>query len=540
VVAGAWSPLATDAAVRVAMTGGLVSSTQVSDLSRRLAAANGRDEIEVIAEAVRLAPDQANRLRRRVIAQRAARTFSVDNGDFVVEERITVPMVPGSELDIRSVVLLGARSNLSDQRLELELAQLGNWFQLKPDAAADLPYFGFAEGERAVVDRLRQGASFIDLHAAAPEIEGRTQRAIVYALVSCGACDASTAPPQPSAIDLDPPTVSRAPTRNPPRVQAGPAVARTASANAIPQPVTRTPSNPVPQPVTRTPSSPQPAPPPTSETGLRMRAPTGGPPMPSLATAQPQRPSVKPGRAKRSTAETRETEALIKRKVLDARGDHYQLIGVPHNAPPEEIQKAYFVLARKLHPDRLSAIGITDDAREAQTLFAQINNAFAVLNDPARRDEYTRMLQRGGEAAVRAEESKVEELALRVMRAEEAFRRGEMALRRDQLAQAVAAFAEAVELQPKETEYQAYLLWAKFAAAPDKNAIAADTRKLLQRAVETNDRSPAARFYLGRVERMLGREREALAHFQAVLMIKPNHAEAASEARVLEQRLKKR
>ena len=37
---------------------------------------------------------------------------------------------------------------------------------------------------------------------------------------------------------------------------------------------------------------------------------------------------------------------------------------------------------------------------------------------------------------------------------------------------------------------------------------------------------------------MLGKEREALQHFQAVLMIKPNHSEAASEARVLEQRLK--
>ena len=37
---------------------------------------------------------------------------------------------------------------------------------------------------------------------------------------------------------------------------------------------------------------------------------------------------------------------------------------------------------------------------------------------------------------------------------------------------------------------------------------------------------------------MLGREREALQYFQDVLAIKPNHAEAASEARVLEQRLK--
>ena len=73
VIFGAASPLPNDAAVRVAMTGGLVSSTQVNDLMRRITGQPGRDEIEVIGEALRLAPDQVQRLRRRVIAQRAAR-----------------------------------------------------------------------------------------------------------------------------------------------------------------------------------------------------------------------------------------------------------------------------------------------------------------------------------------------------------------------------------------------------------------------------------------------------------------------------------
>jgi cytochrome c-type biogenesis protein CcmH/NrfG len=124
------------------------------------------------------------------------------------------------------------------------------------------------------------------------------------------------------------------------------------------------------------------------------------------------------------------------------------------------------------------------------------------------------------------------------MQAEEAFRMGEMALRRDQLGQAVAAFSAAVELQPNEPEYQALLAWAKFASADNKAGVAAATRSLLQKAIDSSDKSPTARFYLGRVERMLGREKEALAHFQEVLRIKPNHADASSEARVLEQRLR--
>jgi cytochrome c-type biogenesis protein CcmH/NrfG len=103
----------------------------------------------------------------------------------------------------------------------------------------------------------------------------------------------------------------------------------------------------------------------------------------------------------------------------------------------------------------------------------------------------------------------------------------------------MAAFAEAVELQPNESEYQTMLAWTRFAAASDKNAVAGDTRKALQRAADKDQNAAVPRFYLGRVERMLGREREALQHFQAVLAIQPNHTEAASEARVLQQRLKR-
>jgi hypothetical protein len=84
-----------------------------------------------------------------------------------------------------------------------------------------------------------------------------------------------------------------------------------------------------------------------------------------------------------------------------------------------------------------------------------------------------------------------------------------MALRRDQLKQALESFQMASELQPKESEYQALVAWTKFAMAEDKAAIAVATRKALVIASEANDRSPTAKFYLGRVERIggpIGRE----------------------------------
>ncbi|HEY0255357.1 MAG TPA: DUF4388 domain-containing protein, partial [Kofleriaceae bacterium] len=183
-IVGASSPLASDAAVRLALTGGLVSSTQVSDIMRRVAASPHRDEIDVIAEAARLAPEQAQKLRRRLVAQRAARTFSLDRGEFVVEDQITVPVVPGSELDVRAVINLGARGNLSEQRLHDELGQLGRWFKLQPDAVADLGQYGFTELDKPVLQELVTGANLSDIEHDHPDIGQRGVRAIVYSLAA--------------------------------------------------------------------------------------------------------------------------------------------------------------------------------------------------------------------------------------------------------------------------------------------------------------------------------------------------------------------
>ncbi|HEY1548732.1 MAG TPA: DUF4388 domain-containing protein, partial [Kofleriaceae bacterium] len=189
-VVGASSPLASDAAVRVALTGGLITSTQVADITRRIATSPHRDELEVLAEVVRLPPDHAMKLRRRLVAQRAARTFSVEHGDFVVEDRVDVPVVPGTALDVRAVIYLGARANLTEERLGNEIARLGAWFRIKPDIVADLVQFGFTEADKPILQRLITGVNIDDLEASAADgIGEHGVRAIVYALVACNACE---------------------------------------------------------------------------------------------------------------------------------------------------------------------------------------------------------------------------------------------------------------------------------------------------------------------------------------------------------------
>jgi curved DNA-binding protein CbpA len=238
------------------------------------------------------------------------------------------------------------------------------------------------------------------------------------------------------------------------------------------------------------------------------------------------------------TPQSHEVKALIAQrlKLLDQGADHFTLLGVPHDIATDGLRKSYFALARQLHPDRLAALGISDDGKHAQRLFAQINTGFSVLSDPGRRAQYLSVLRRGGEVAVRAEQARAEELARRIVDAEEAFRRGELALRRDQPQAAVPELELAVQLNPDEADYHAMLAWSQFCAAPDKAAIASRTRALLERAIQRSPKAVTARFYLGRVERMLGRDQDALRHFREVLVAAPGHTDASAEVRALESR----
>ena len=773
-VVAAASPLASDAAVRVALTSHLVSSSQVPEISRRQAAAPHRDEIDLIAELARLGPDHALRLRRRAIAVRAARTFSINHGEFVVTDDSELPILAGCELDARAVIYIGARINLSEQRLATELEQLGTWFRLKPDVDDDLPQFGFTDLEQPVIERLRDGGTVAELEAFATSfVDARTVRAVVYALAVYNACDVEpvrhrgaspttgplsriAAPPAP------PPTTGSLPRLTPPNPVLAQAVSRTVTqpfppvtspapppglsrpprptpstphrtmpmpmavpgggARPLPsgggpvtpggrttQPTTRVaaappptrpaavlasgsselrsiedragaPSRSVVDPAPESPESPEPPVPRTTRVtpGMRFspaqarqrretlpaglhgpgaagarpdepspgsRRPAGEPPSseepgrldraaepgaqdpatgvtraaedlglglgressaadepgvrrpavavaglpdpashagfaesparrtgeavgfsepPAAATprgsdAARQRGGSTPGQrgvvaagvwsesgrapgadvVPRPAAARPDIEALIAQRLalLDRGADHFALLGVTQDASQEILRKAYFGLARQLHPDRLAALGIPDDARHAQRLFAQVNAGFAVLSDPRRRAQYVELLRRGGEAGIRADQVRAEELARRIVDAEEAFRRGELALRRDQPQAAVAELERALQLNPDEADYHALLAWSQFCAAADKMAVASTTRMLLERAIQRAPRAVTARFYLGRVERMLGRDQDALRRFREVLAAAPGHAEAASELRVLEARL---
>jgi tetratricopeptide (TPR) repeat protein len=372
-VVGATSPLASDAAARVALLHHLIAPAQLAELTRRITAAPGRDEIEVLAEAARLTLDQALRLRRKVIEQRAARTFSIAQGELVIDSKIDVPILRGLAVDVRSVIYLGARMNLPAPRLSSELRRLGVRFVLAPQAAGELGQFGFTEAEQPILEALRTGASVAELEARHRDLDPRTIRAVIYALAACAICASDVPPPRTRTPVSDLRTFRQTPLR-----------------------------------------------------GLTARTPTP-------------------------------TRATVLGRVPTSRG-------LP-------------VVARPPAPA-------------------------------------------GGPAAAR-----------------DAYRRGEARLRAENLEDAIADLTRAVELAPGEADYAATLVWARFCHAANKQPLAEATRHALDRARRRSATPEVAQFYLGRVERMLGRDREALRHFQEILEAQPRHADAAAEVRAIEARM---
>lgn len=86
--------------------------------------------------------------------------------------------------------------------------------------------------------------------------------------------------------------------------------------------------------------------------------------------------------AYRNYSETHSDHAAVATAETEDPNSLYAIIGVPRTATPEEIRKAYRTKALALHPDKCG------NTPEANVHFQNLCSAYAVLSNPATREEY--------------------------------------------------------------------------------------------------------------------------------------------------------
>src|SRR3990170_1478354 len=65
-----------------------------------------------------------------------------------------------------------------------------------------------------------------------------------------------------------------------------------------------------------------------------------------------------------------------------AKRDYYEILGVGRDADDKQLKKAFRKFARKYHPD------LNPNDKEAEQRFKEVNEAYEILSDPAKRKQY--------------------------------------------------------------------------------------------------------------------------------------------------------
>lgn len=177
----------------------------------------------------------------------------------------------------------------------------------------------------------------------------------------------------------------------------------------------------------------------------------------------------------RDLAEEVDLPSALQQEILslDARLgtiDHWQLLGVPWNAPPAAVRAAYVEKVRVFHPDRHAGRRLGAFLPRIERVFRALTAARDALCDPATRDAYVRetappeerarLEVRRADDAVRAQErrarlARANPLVARVTRVQELLERGKKAMAAGNHSQAANDFLTVAGLDPRHPEARA-------------------------------------------------------------------------------------
>jgi len=199
--------------------------------------------------------------------------------------------------------------------------------------------------------------------------------------------------------------------------------------------------------------------------------------------------------------------------------DHYLVLGIDDKATDGEVRSAYYMLARRFHPDRFSTGPLADLRPRIETFFAQVTEAYNTLSGPTRRRQYDQELL---EAAAKKTKEPAQDTAYL---ARENYARARVLLDKRRYQDAVVFLENAVQLDDTKADYHLEL-GRVLIRNPRRRK---DAEQHLRRAVELDPTSVPGFIALGQVYRKLGRDDDARDAFNEALRWEPANAEALAE-----------
>jgi curved DNA-binding protein CbpA len=231
------------------------------------------------------------------------------------------------------------------------------------------------------------------------------------------------------------------------------------------------------------------------------------------------------------TPELEKRRQDITKRAASIKGeDFFQMLGVKPDATPDQVNAAFFALAKVWHPDRVPA-PIADVREQCSMVFAHMSEAHQTLSDPKRREQYMTLLREGG--ATPDEQAHVQA----VLEAAMNFQKAEFYLKKGETREAEVLCRKAYEADPKPPEYGAMLAWLE-SLKPENQGVAATQARLemLDRAIAANERLERAYFYRGMLYKRLGNGHKAMADFRKSADLNPRNIDAVREVRLFEMR----
>jgi tetratricopeptide (TPR) repeat protein len=221
---------------------------------------------------------------------------------------------------------------------------------------------------------------------------------------------------------------------------------------------------------------------------------------------------------------------IVSRATSIDRADYFMMLEVARDAPREEIEAAFFALAKVWHPDRLPAeLAPVRDA--CSRVFSRMSEAHASLTDDEKRKHYMTLLADGSGSP------ETQETVAKVIEAATDFQKAEVCFKRNDMTQAELWCRKAAEGDSTQPNYRALLAWIT-ALKPENQSLekTLESIKVLDVTLKQNERAESAHLWRGLLFKRIGKDELAMRDFKRAVELNPKNIDAAREVRLFTMR----